>query len=216
MRNQKGILTLYFLIGFAIILSLATLIWYKSQGPLSTKNQNNTQTTPAIISNYPSSYPTSTLIPVIKENDDGSKTYTEPSVNLFQIKVPQGWNILGKTSCGGPNFSSEDGEISMLICFYNYGTSSNAKELSKYLAKTDTLITEEETMIGGEIGIKKVVKNTNSGIGIYSSYIFVDFDKDRNKKPYTLYIVYGDNSIQLPYQNQKVLDDMISSFKFIK
>lgn len=211
--TQKGIISLPILIGLIAVVFVGILAVYKYPQTVFYITPDSSTSSP-IISDNLSASPLPTPIPMLTDKDNGLTTFTEPNINLFQIDIPQDWDTDGKTGCGGPEFTSKDEATSLSICFYNYGSSSKAKELSEFLTKGDTLIKEETITLGGKKAIKKTVKNNKSTLRTFSTYIFADFDK--NNESYTLYAVYGDQSTELPYKNQKILDEIISSFKITK
>jgi hypothetical protein len=206
MLNQKGTIQII-LIGIVIIFVIVGVIYW-----LFAPKESD-YVSEGYVTRYPSvpvqpNMPQSSPPPIVVDKGNGLKTYTEPNSQLFSIDFPANWKADLKTSCGGPVFTSTN-NAALIICYY-LGDSQPKEEFAKFLTTNDTEVSQETITVSGQPAIKTIVKSSQSYDNPYRTYVVLSY------KGSSIYLSYADNSTELPYQNEKIFNDMVNSFTLIK
>lgn len=138
--------------------------------------------------------------PDLKETDPNIfKSFDE----TYQFRLVKGSEINKKTGCGGPEITLNGSRV--VICSYNYGSSPKAKSMADQKSKDGKVLNEEQVLISQVSGIKQITQE--NGFEVINLYF--DFDKYQNNQPTTITIYYSG-------KNQLLLDQILSTFEFIK
>lgn len=195
--NQKGQAVNYLIIGLVTLALVAGAYYF-----------GKTANKPVVI-------PQQQITPTVSVNETANwKTYVSPEVN-YSFKYPSDWIYQGTSEGCGPVFwmPNTNNQIWLTVCGPYINSDETPEEIAKRsIGKNDILISKENIVMNGHEAIKQERKVSD---GKFNLEIFVGDVSFKNSSKGTLGIYFYIYDMSKEKEARQVLDQILSTFKFI-